>query len=183
MGSLLFALVIVFLASFGARDQLLVARISGALGQSGALLGVAVFASAVTAGGMAIAGASISAILPAPQQDLLVAIGLAMAAIELIWPVRLRVQREPTRSYGAIALVMMVRQICDAARLGAFALAAATISAPPVGLGGALGGAGALYLGWSMGDRLELRLPLRAIRLTMGALAILAAILIVKIDY
>ncbi len=178
MDSFLFALVVVFLTSMGGRDQLLVARLSEALGQNRALLGVAMAVCAATAAVMAYAGASIAAMLPGPARQMLIAIALAVAGAELLWPVKLKHAAEPTRSLGAIALVLGARQIGDAARFAIFALAAATVLAPMAGLGGALGGAGALYLGWSLGDSLERGLPLRLIRLVLGGVAILLAAVI-----
>lgn len=175
MVSFFLALTVVFFASLGGRGQVLVARLSSAFGQSGELLGVGLVTSAVTAAGMAFGGVGIAAMLPASAQNFLVIAALAVAAIELLWPVKLRVQLEPTRSYGAIALVMIVRQFSDAARIALFALAAATLSAQSVWLGGALGGAVAIYLGWSMGDGIERHLRLRAIRLFMGGVVMLMA--------
>lgn len=178
MDSFLIALVVVFLTSTGGRDQLLVARLSESLGQSGALLAVVMALCAATAAIMAYAGASIAAMLPGPAQQMLIAMALAIAAVELFWPVKIKQPVEPTRSLGAIALVLGARQIGDAARFAIFALAAATVLAPLAGLGGALGGAGSLYLGWSLGKSLERGLPLRMIRLTLGCVAMLVAIVI-----
>ena len=178
MDSFLFALVVVFLTSTGGRDQLLVARLSVSLGQSSALLAVAMAVCAMTATVMAYAGASISAMLPGPAQQMLIAMALAIAAVELFWPVKLKQPSEPTRSLGAIALVLGVRQVGDAARFAIFALAAATVLAPMAGLGGALGGAGALYLGWSLGESLQRGLPLRMIRIVLGCVAMTVALVV-----
>lgn len=175
MDSFLFALVVVFLTSMGGRDQLLVARLAQSLGQSAALLAAAMLVCTVTAAIMAYAGASISGMLPGPARQMLIAIALAIVAIELLWPVKLKPVAEPTRSLGAVALVLGVHQFSDAARFAVFALAAATVVAPLAGLGGALGGAGALFLGWSLGESLERGMPLRLIRLVLGSVAILLA--------
>ena len=49
MTALLFAMVASFVAAIGARDQLLVSRLAGALGAANGLLVVALTSSAVTA--------------------------------------------------------------------------------------------------------------------------------------
>ena len=49
----------------------------------------------------------------------------------------------PTRSLGAVALVLLARQIGDGARFAVFALAAWTVWPVTAGLGGAIGGAAA----------------------------------------
>ena len=56
MASLLFALVATFVTGFGGRDQLIVARLSDALGPSRALLAVALACAAISAGVMGWAG-------------------------------------------------------------------------------------------------------------------------------
>lgn len=175
MDSFLFAFAAVLLLSIGGRDQMMVARFSAQLGQSGALLVLALLVSGATAAIMAFAGAHIAAIMPAAAQSMLIAIALLIAAVELFWPVRLREAKEPTRSLGAIGLVLLYRQIGDAARFAIFAFAAATALAPLAGLGGALGGGAAMALGWAMREELKARLPLRAIRLGLGALLLIVA--------
>ena len=176
MDSFLFAFAAVLLLSIGGRDQIMVARFSARLGQSGALLAVAISVSAATAAVMAYAGAHIAALLPVPAQHMLIAIALGVAALELFWPVRLREAKEPTRSLGAIAIVLLARQIGDAARFAVFAFAAATVLAPLAWLGGALGGAGAMLLAWTMREELEVRLPLRKIRIALGVIVLMAAV-------
>ena len=175
MDSFLFAFAAVLLLSIGGRDQIMVARFSAKLGQSGALLGVAVLVSAASAGVMAYAGAHIAVLLPVPAQHMLIAIALAIAALELFWPVRLREATEPTRSLGAIGIVLFARQIGDAARFAVFAFAAATVLAPLAWLGGALGGAGAMLLAWTLQGELEDRFPLRRVRIALGIVVLLIA--------
>lgn len=176
MDSFLFAFAAVLLLSIGGRDQIMVARFSAKLGQSGALLAVAVLVSAASAGVMAYAGAHIAVLLPMPAQHMLIAIALAIAALELFWPVRLRMAKEPTRSLGAIGIVLFARQIGDAARFAVFAFAAATVLAPLAWLGGALGGAGAMLLAWTMREELEERFPLRKARIALGVIVMLVAV-------
>ena len=71
---------------------------------------------------------------------LLVAIALAIAAFELGWEVRLKPMKEPTRSYVAIAVVLLARQISDAARFVIFAFAAQAVYPVTTIIGGAITG-------------------------------------------
>lgn len=178
MDSFLLALIGVFVISLGGRDQLHVARLTHRLGASRALLLVACLVSVGSAAAMAWAGAAVSERLPGAARAMLVAFALLAAAIELAWPVRLKDPKEPTRSLGAIGLVLLARQLSDAARFAIFAFAAATVLAPMAGLGGAIGGSAALLLGWTMGADLERRLPLRTIRRAIAAILLAAAIFI-----
>ena len=178
MDSFLFCLVLVFAVALGGRDQLIVARLSEQLDQSGQLLALGAICSAVSAAVMSWAGMTLAQILPQRAAEMLVAFALAFAAVELLWPVRLKPMREPTRSLGAIGAVVLARQLGDAARFIVFALAAeATYPATTIA-GGAIGGFGAIALGWTMGADLERKLPLRAIRLAMGAGLIIAGLFI-----
>jgi putative Ca2+/H+ antiporter (TMEM165/GDT1 family) len=127
---------------------------------------------------MAYAGASIAAILPQRAADMLVAFALAIAAIELAWPVRVKPMREPTRSFIAIGAVLLARQVGDAARFVVFAFAAEATYPTTALIGGAIGGAAAAGLGWYAGlDRMT-GYPLRYLRLALGACMLLAALVI-----
>jgi putative Ca2+/H+ antiporter (TMEM165/GDT1 family) len=171
----LLALLLVAALAMGGRDQWMVARWSDALGRSGALLAVAVLSSVLAAGLMAWVGAQFAALLPGRAAQMLVAFALAAAAFELAMPVKLKAPDEPTRSLGAIALVLLARQIGDGARFAVFALAAWTQWPLTAGLGGALGGAAAAVLGWSVGGDTLVRWPLKMLRRVLaGGLAIAA---------
>src|SRR3546814_5437124 len=56
-----------------------------------------------------------------------------------------------SRSLGAIGIVLLARQIGDGARFVVFALAAWASLPTAAALGGALGGAAAVTLGWTLG--------------------------------
>jgi len=178
MDSFLFCILLVFAIALGARDQLLVARLSDGLEQSPLLLGVGCICAFISAAVMAFAGATMADILPPRAADMLVAFALAIAAFELFWPVRLKPMDEPTRSFGAIGIVLLARQMGDAARFVVFAFAAEATYPLVTFVGGGLGGAAAIGLGWMMGAELEGKLPLRTIRLTLGVCLIVAAVLI-----
>ncbi len=178
MDTFLFALLLVFAVSLGGRDQLVVARLSDALEQSWPLLAVGGLVSLVSAAVMTFAGATLAEILPPRAADMLVAFALAIAAFELFWPVRLKPMEEPTRSLAAAAIVLLARQLGDAARFVVFAFAAEATYPVVTVIGGAIGGVAALTLGWMMGAELERKFPLRPIRLGLGACLIVAAFVI-----
>jgi Ca2+/H+ antiporter, TMEM165/GDT1 family len=176
--SFLLALLLVSALALGGRDQMMVARWADALGHSAALLLVAMASAALAAGVMAWVGAEFAALLPRRAGQMLVAFALVIAAFELAWPVRITPPKEPTRSLGAIAIVLLARQIGDGARFAVFALAAWAHLPLTAGLGGALGGAGAVALGWGLGVQGLARWPLRYLRQGFGAVLIVAAVVI-----
>lgn len=178
MDGFLLSLLLVFALALGGRDQTLVAQWSDALGQSVPLLLTGITAAAVSSGAMAWLGAEFAALLPRRAAQMLVAFALAAAAVELAWPVKAIPPQEPTRSLGAIAIVLLAQQIGDAARFAVFALAAWASLPVAAGLGGALGGAAAIALGWAVGGTSLARWPLRSVRLGLAACLIVAAIFI-----
>ncbi|MEP2735732.1 MAG: hypothetical protein ABJP34_05490 [Erythrobacter sp.] len=175
MAPFLFALAAVFLLSLGARDQIMMARFSARSGEALSLLMIGIVVSAITAGVMAYAGSWMASLLPARAQYMLTAFALLAAAFELAWRVKLKKPHEPTQSKGAFAIVLAATQMHDAARFIVFAFAAAAAAAPVAGLGGAIGGAAALCLGWSLGEELE-QWPLKPIRWALAAMALAAGI-------
>lgn len=178
MDGFLIGALLTFALATGGRDQWMVARWADALGPSGALLAVAVLCSIASAGAMAWIGAEFAALLPRRAGQMLVAFALGAAALELAVPVRLKSPQEPTRSLGAVAIVLLARQIGDGARFVVFALAAWASLPLAAGLGGALGGAAAVTLGWSVGAAGLARWPLRVVRLVLAAGLLLAALFI-----
>ena len=178
MDGFLLALLLTFALALGGRDQRMVAQWSDALGQSMALLAVGVVCAALSAGAMAWLGSEFAALLPRRAAQMLVAFALGAAAFELAWPVKTKAPLEPTRSLGAIAIVLLARQIGDAARFAVFALAAWASLPVTAGLGGALGGAAAVALGWAVGANGLARWPLRAVRVTLAGGLVIAALFI-----
>ncbi len=172
----LLALATVFAVSLGGRDQLLVARLAERLGRGGGLLAVGALAAIVSAMAMALAGLVLALTLPGPAADMLVAFGLLFAALELAWQRVDRLPQEPTRSLFATFVVLLSRQIGDAARFCVFAFAAGG-SAWLAGAGGALGGIAAIALGIATGGRLA-AWPLRTLRLALAGGLFVAATVI-----
>ena len=176
MSSFLFGFALVLLVSIGARDQLLVSRLAGRTGPGVLLAGS--LAAILTAFVMAWGGNYIADLLFPAAKHMLVAFALGAAAIELAWPSKDTSPKEPTHSVVAAFIVILARQIGDAARFIVFALAAATALPALVAAGGALGGIVALAMGWIMGAELEAVLPLRIIRRVLAAAMLVAALVI-----
>lgn len=176
MPSFFLALIAVVVASIGAKDQLLIARLAARNGASTSLLATGCVTVTIAAIAMAWAGHTVAALLPASGKTMLVAFALLFAALELLWPGKARQPEEPTRSLGAIAIVLLARQIGDAARFCIFAFAAATGSPVLAGAGGALGGMIAVAIGWFAADALPGYGPLRVIRTATGAVLFAIAI-------
>lgn len=178
MDAFLIAALLVFVLALGGRDQMMVAQWADSLGQGSALLTVAVVSAVVSAAAMAFIGAEFAAQLPTRAAQMLVAFALVIAAAELAWPARFRTAREPTRSLGAIAIVLLARQIGDGARFAVFALAAWTTVPLTAGMGGALGGAAAVTLGWGTGAATLSRWPLRGLRIVLAAGLLVAGLFV-----
>ncbi|MBV7266141.1 hypothetical protein [Erythrobacter ani] len=178
MDAFLVTFAATFLLALGARDQLIVAQFSDAVGRTGPMLVLGMAVAAASAAAAAYAGWSVAALLPAGAVHLLACLALVLAAIDLALPVHLRSMKEPTRSYVAIAAVLFVRQVMGAARIVIFALALMAIHLWPHAAGGALGGAAAIGLGWYWGKDSFDRAPLLWMRRIMAACLIVAAFLI-----
>lgn len=186
MDSFLFCLILVAVIALGGREQRLVAQLSDALAQRDAdrvrrplpLLALGWAASAATAGVMTYAALALSGITPPRAAWMLVAFALGIAAVELAWPVRLKPVTEPTRSLGAIGLVLVWRQIGDAARFVVFAFAVEASYPFTAFIGGALGGGAAVTLGWALGAGTLARWPLFWIRIALAMGLIVAALFI-----
>lgn len=134
MSSFLFGFALVLLVSFGARDQLLVARLAGRTGPG--LLVAACVSATLSACIMAWGGNYVAEMLFPAAKHMLTAMALMVAAGELAWPIRDKIVAEPTHSIFAGLLVLSARQIGDASRFLVFALAAATASPVLVAAGG-----------------------------------------------
>jgi putative Ca2+/H+ antiporter (TMEM165/GDT1 family) len=176
--SLIFAMVAAFFAGIGARDQLIVARLSGHFSGSLPVLATGLACATLSAAAMAWAGWRIETLISDSAETMLVAFALAAASLELFWRNREAPAREPTRSLAALAIVLLSRQLGDGARFCIFAIAAATSSPQMTAVGGALGGGAALALGWTLGRVLERRLPLRGIRIAIGGITLAVALVI-----
>lgn len=178
MDAFLLTLILTFTIAMGARDQMIVAQFSDAAGRNGPMLVLGMACAAASAAVMGLAGWSIAAMLPSRAADMLVAFALVAAGFELLFPVRLKDMKEPTRSYVAIGAVLFVRQLMDGARFVVFAFAAQAVYPLATIIGGTLGGAAAIALGWYAGKRKLEAFPLRWARTGLGVCLIVSAIFI-----
>jgi hypothetical protein len=172
----LLACVVAALTTLAGRGAVRVARLSTALGRSGPLLVACWLGCAAACGLAAQLGAAVAAQLAAESRGLLAATALVLAAAELLVLRPSPTPVEPTRSFGAIALVLGVAQLTAAAGLVVFALAGATGSPWLAAAGAALGSGTVLTAAWSSGREWETRIPLGPLRRAAAALLLAAAL-------
>jgi len=170
------ALAAVALATLGAREAVRVARLSAALGASAVLLLAGwlacLFASIVAAR----LGAAIAGDLTAGAGTAIVAILLLAAAVELLVLRPGPAPAEPTRSFGAVLLVLGATQLTAPAGLLVCALAAATGATWSTAAAGALGSGAVFTAAWSMAGAWDARMP-RSLTRPGAAAALLVAAL------
>ena len=176
MPSFFFAIVATLLAATGGRDQRMAANLSAKLGPSIGLLVILWLTCAASAAIAAAVGAGMAQLFAPAGKQMFVALALLLGAVELAWPFLWKEPEEPTRSLVAIAFVVASRQLLDAARFIVVAIAAATGAPVLAAVGGALGGGAAVTFGWALGDGLTRHVPLRAIRLAIAGLLLVAAV-------
>ena len=177
MAGFLFALLATVIAGVGARDQVLVAALGQGdgdkQGRRPAALLVALVVALASAAAAGWAGAALAPLLVPHARVLLVAMALGLAALELLLIGARRRPEEPTASLGAFAIVLLVLQLTDAARLLVFVIAASSTVPLAAAAGGVLGCAGTVAVGWLAGPGLT-RFPLVALRRGLGL--VLAAV-------
>ena len=174
MSGLYLAFLCVLVAGLGARDQATVAALSARQGARPGVLLTGLAVSLATAVFAAWAASFAIPLLVPKARMVMVAIALALAAGESLWPFATRQMEEPTASLGALAIVLLAHQLIDAARFLIFAIAVALGSPVFAAIGGAAGAAVMLGLAWLLpevfGDR-----RVRMARRVMGGVLLLAA--------
>ena len=178
MSGFLFALIACFLASLGARDQVLVARLSAMLGARASLVVVALVAACATSAFAAWAGARLLPELAPPLRALTAALVLVLAGGEMVLLGPGTKPQEPTRSLFAALIVLAAQQVTDSARLLVLALAVGTAAPVPAGLGGAVGSGAALVCAALAPGRPE-RLG-GARRIAGGVLVVIGLVLVAR---
>jgi len=179
MTGCLFALLAALLAGLGARDQMLVANLSARFGPRPMLLATAIASGALASGLAAWASREVSAELSHAALLLLAALSLGMAGAESLLLSPGKAPREPTNSLGAAAIVLFADQITDTARFLILAIALASEQPLAAGVGGAVGGAVALWLGAAQARWLVGAGPLlRSIRSGAGFLLLIAGVVL-----
>lgn len=170
-----------FLASalvmFAGREAVRIARLSGALGEPflvaamGSLAGIAVCAFAAWAAG------PIGAILTSTSKLLFVAVALALAAFETLFRRAPAAPNEPTRSFAAISIVLVVGLATGPLGLLVIALGIATAAPILAGAGAALACVVVLIAAALTGRQWD-QLPLGMLRAGVtGALGIAAFVI------
>lgn len=175
MTAFLFCLIAVLLAGIGARDQMTLAAMTNRQGQRPGLLAVALLLTIITAAGAAWLALTVMPILKGDARLLFAAMALVLAGLESLLLSPGRKPLEPTRSLGALAVVLLAHQITDAARFLIFAIAAATAQPWLAGAGGAIGAAIMLGSAWAAPELFEWR-RLRPMRRGIGAVLLLAGL-------
>jgi hypothetical protein len=178
MPALFLALLTCALAMLGSRMALLTARLSGALGGGAGLLLACWLTAAATAALAGWAGSLMAPMMAPATKVMFVAAALAVGALELLFMKAPARPAEPTRSLGAIALVLLAGQVTDAARFFVLALAVATAAPVLAAVGAALGSGADLPAAWALGGEWETRLPQRGVRLAVSGAFLLAAIVV-----
>ena len=173
MNALYFAFLAVIVTGLGARDQAMVAALSLRQGARPAVLITAVVVSLATAAGFAWAAQAIAPLLSPDARTFFAGLGLMLAGGELLLLSPRRAPAEPTLSLGALAIVLIAFQAVDAARFLVFAIAVATHAPLATGIGGALGGAVIVAMGWAAPELVD-KPRLRLVRRGLGAVLLLA---------
>jgi hypothetical protein len=178
MPALFLALLTSALAMLAARPTLLTARLAEALGARAGLLAACWITAIATSAVAGWGGAWLGPQMAPAAKGMFVALALAISGLELLF-LRARAKPgEPTRSLGAIFLVLLAEQVTDAARFFVLALAVATAGPSLAAAGGALGSGVVMTAAWAAGGAWEARLPLTAIRFGVGGLFVLAAVIV-----
>jgi hypothetical protein len=173
--SFFLALLAAAATTLAGRESVRVARLSVALGAGISLLTACWLACAIGCGLAAWLGTRIAEQLAPEAKAMLVAIALLLAACELALLRPRRAPAEPTRSFGAIVLVLGAAQLTGAAGFLVLALAAVAPLPELSAFGGTLGAGAALTAAWSMGREWEARVPIALFRWTVATLLLLAA--------
>jgi hypothetical protein len=175
MSAFFLALLAAALATLAGRESVRVSRLAAALGSGAGLLVACWMASAL---GMALAawlGVGIAALLHPDAKALLVAMTLLVGAVELLVLRAPPIPAEPTRSFGAIALVLAAGQLTGSAGFIVFALAGQAGLPFLTAAGGVFGTGCVLTAAWVVGSEWERALPIGAMRLAGAGLLLLAA--------
>ena len=168
------SLIVCFALAVPGREGARVAQLAARLGPGAGLL-LAVWLSALVSSALAGWAATLLApMLVGAAKLMLVALALVLGAADLLLRRPPRKPAEPTRSVGAMLLVLLFGQVSDSARFAVVALALATAAPVPAALGGALGTGAALTLAALAGEQWTARLPLRAIGWALAAALLLA---------
>ncbi len=177
MPAFFLTLVAVAAAMLAGRDAVRVARLRAGLGWVAPLLLTILMAALAGAGLAAWIAQELSPLIRPHVKPLVVALALALAAGEVLLRSAPGTPREPTRSMGAITLVLLLGMVTDASGFIILSLAIATGEPVLAASGGALGAVLVLGAAVFAGDD-WMALPLRTMRMVVGAALLAAAAVI-----
>lgn len=164
-------------AMLAGRDAVRVARLRATLGWAGPLA-ITVLLAALAGAGLAawIAGEFAPWIKP-HIKPLVVGLALGLAGLEVLLRTPPEKPKEPTRSMGAITLVLLLGMVTDASGFIILSLAIATGEPLLAAVGGALGAVVVLGLAIIAAEDWQ-KLPLKHMRRIVGGGLLLAAVII-----
>ena len=165
-------------AMLAGRDASRVAQLRASLGWVGPLLVTVLLAALAGAGLAAWIAQELSPLIRPGVKPLIVGLALALAAGEVLLRSAPKPPREPTRSMGAITLVLLLGMVTDSSGFIILSLAIATGEPLLAASGGALGAMVVLAAAIIVGEDWQ-ALPLKPARITVGCALALAAVLIV----
>lgn len=168
----------VAVAMLAGRDAVRVARLRAALGWGGPLLVTVLLAALAGAGLAAWIAGSLIPVIPPHFKPVTVAVALGLAGLEVLLRAPAEKPREPTRSMGAITLVLLLGMVTDASGFIILSLAIATGEPLLAAVGGAFGAVVVLGGAIVAGEDWQ-ALPLGMIRRVVGAALLLVALALV----
>ena len=169
-------------AMLAGRDAVRVARLKATLGWGGPLLVTILIAALAGAALAAWIAGSLAPLIAPTYKPIVVAVALGLAGLELLLRTPPPKPKEPTRSMGAITLVLLLGMVTDATGFIILSIAIATGEMMLAAAGGAIGAAAVLVAALLAADDWQ-KLPLGILRKLVAAALILAAIAIVIIGH
>lgn len=171
MSGFLFAFLATLLATFGARDQVMVAHLTRVQGARPVLLVTALVATGLsTAVAAWLASRMVTDMVP-DARALFGVLALLIGGGEMLLLGPRKAAAEPTHSLFAALIVIFSQQLTDAARFLVLALGVGTAAWLTAGIGGALGSGIAIAAGWAVPD-LAQAAGLRVWRRVAGAVLV-----------
>jgi hypothetical protein len=177
MPAFFLAFIAVAAAMLAGRDAVRVARLRAGLGWVGPLAITVLLAALAGAGLAAWIAGEFSPWIKPNIKPLVVGLALGLAGLEVLLRMPPQNPREPTRSMGAITLVLLLGMVTDASGFIILSLAIATGEPLLAAIGGALGAIAVLGMAIIAGEDWQ-KLPLKLLRRIVGGGLLLAAIVI-----
>jgi hypothetical protein len=175
MPAFFLSFVAVAFAMLAGRDAVRVARLRASLGWGGPLVVTVLLAALAGAALAAWIAGELAPLIPPDFKPVVVAVALGLAGLEVLLRAAPAEAKEPTRSMGAITLVLLLGMVTDASGFTILSLAIATGEPLLAAVGGALGALVVLVGAIVAGEDWQ-ALPLKALRMVVGFGLLLAAI-------